>query len=167
MNKKSWLLRIFTTISIMVFAMVGLVACTSIIYLPATMPEGYGALTIRNIDARQDENRNPVSGIGIRYFIVNGISDRNYSWSWGSLERYSNIPGRQPNPMGGTAGGTQRVGDNVTWVDIKNGVEREVTNTFIPIGDYEITIVWQTNQQTKHRVSVEGNKSQFLEVRAP
>ena len=148
---------------LVVFIMFGLGACATlgdIFYVPATTPEGYGRLTIQNNDARQDGAGNPVTGYGIRTINVNGITNRTYSKSY----TYGNLPGRVPSPMGWLAGGFQTVGDEIVWVDIKNGVEKEVKKELIPLGDYEITIGWSTGQQTRHRVSVTKTSSRTLLV---
>jgi len=84
MSKKIWLLYIFTVISLIVFVGFSLAACASlgdVFYIPATMPEGYGYLTIQNNDTRQDTDGNPKTGYGIREINVNGITDPSYSKS--------------------------------------------------------------------------------------
>ena len=157
----------------LLFLLFGLGACASLgdIFFNPPPPEGYGSLSIKNIDFRKDSSGNPVTGYGIRSISVNGISDRTYSWS----NTYGNIPGRVPapksvmTPNGYIQGHSVGVGNEIEWVAInKNGEEKQVKRQLLPFGDYEITVGWSTGDQTRHRATINGSSNFLeLEVHAP
>jgi len=139
LNKKSWILHIFTATSLVVFVVFGLGACASMgnIFFNPLPPEGYGSLTIQNIDFRMGPDGNPITGYGIRSISVNGISDRTYSWS----NTYGNIPGRVPAPRGPITpngymeGGTTGAGKEIEWTAIdKDSQRRQVKRQLPPLG---------------------------------
>jgi len=146
MNKRSWFLCIITSVSFVFFVAFGLGACATIgdmFYVPATIPESHGSLTVKN-------------GYNYRAIEVIGISDSNYYYSWGNVlgTSYSNIP-----PQSSTT-----VGHEITWIDKKNGEEKQVQRCLLPFGDYEVIIYYHDIEPISYILSIR-NSNNLLEVR--
>ena len=146
MNKKNWLLSIFTAVSLVVFVGFCLMACATVgdmFYVPATMPEEHGSLTVKN-------------GYNFRAIAVEGISDSSYYWSWGNIPgtSFSNIPAQS----------STTVGHRITWTDTKNGEKKQVEKQLLPFGDYNIIVYYHDVEPISYRVSIR-NSNNSLQVR--